>query len=70
MPAPPGPLRDAAAARCRLDGEIAKAQSKLGNASFVERAPAAVVEQEKRRVAEFGDTLDKVLEQLQRLGGD
>ncbi len=54
----------------RLDGEIAKAQSKLGNASFVERAPAAVVEQEKRRVAEFGATLDKVREQLARLGAD
>ncbi len=54
----------------RLQGEIAKAQSKLGNASFVERAPAAVVEQERRRVADFGDTLDKVREQLQRLGGD
>ncbi len=54
----------------RLQGEIAKAQSKLGNASFVERAPAAVVEQEKRRVAEFGATLDKVREQLVRLGAD
>ncbi len=53
----------------RLEAEIAKAQAKLGNASFVERAPAAVVEQEQRRVAEFGATRDKVLEQLARLGG-
>src|SRR3546814_212085 len=30
----------------RLEREIAKAQGKLSNASFVERAPAAVVEQE------------------------
>ena len=29
----------------RLEGEIPKAMAKLGNASFVERAPAAVVEQ-------------------------
>ena len=37
----------------RLEGEIAKATAKLGNASFVERAPAAVVEQEKKRLADF-----------------
>ena len=51
----------------RLQGEIAKAEAKLGNASFVQRAPAEVVEQERRRVAEFGATLDKVREQLARL---
>ncbi len=51
----------------RLEGEITKAQAKLGNASFVERAPAAVVEQEKQRVAQFGVTLDKVREQLAKL---
>ena len=51
----------------RLEGEITKAQSKLSNASFVERAPAAVVEQEKERTAQFGLTLEKVRQQLQRL---
>ena len=33
--------------------EIAKCNGKLGNASFVDRAPAAVVDQEKARLAEF-----------------
>jgi valyl-tRNA synthetase len=51
----------------RLEGEIAKANGKLSNASFVERAPAAVVEQEKTRLAQFGETLDKVREQRARL---
>jgi valyl-tRNA synthetase len=51
----------------RLEGEIAKAQAKLGNASFVERAPAAVVAQEKERLAGFGSTLEKVREQFGRL---
>lgn len=51
----------------RLENEIAKAQAKLGNASFVERAPAAVVEQEKQRVAEYGATLGKIKEQLAKL---
>ena len=42
----------------RLDGEIAKANAKLGNESFVGRAPAAVVDQEKKRVADFTATID------------
>ncbi|HXF44897.1 MAG TPA: valine--tRNA ligase [Burkholderiaceae bacterium] len=52
----------------RLENEIRKAQSKLGNASFVERAPPAVVAQEKERLANFGATLAKVREQYARLG--
>jgi len=51
----------------RLEGEIHKAQAKLSNASFVERAPAAVVAQEKERVEQFGQTLEKVRQQLARL---
>ena len=51
----------------RLQNEITKANGKLSNASFVERAPAAVVEQEKLRVAQFGETLQKVQEQLAKL---
>ncbi len=48
----------------RLSGEITKAQAKLGNASFVERAPAQVVEQERKRMDEFGITLKQL--QVQR----
>jgi valyl-tRNA synthetase len=51
----------------RLENEIRKAEGKLGNASFVERAPAAVVAQEKERLAGFGATLAKVRDQLGRL---
>ncbi len=51
----------------RLEGEIRKAEVKLGNASFVDRAPAIVVQQEKDRLAGFGATLAKVREQLERL---
>jgi valyl-tRNA synthetase len=51
----------------RLENEIRKAEVKLGNASFVERAPAAVVAQEKERLAGFGATLAKVRDQLGRL---
>src|SRR5699024_959415 len=51
----------------RLQNEITKANGKLSNASFGERAPAAVVEQEKLRVAQFGETLQKVQDQLAKL---
>ena len=51
----------------RLEGEIVKAQAKLGNESFVARAPAAIVEQEKKRLAEFIATVEKLKQQLARL---
>ena len=51
----------------RLSGEIAKANGKLTNESFVARAPVAVVEQEKARVAEFSASLEKLTTQLAKL---
>jgi valyl-tRNA synthetase len=51
----------------RLEGEISKANAKLGNESFVARAPAQVVAQEKERLATFGATLAKLREQFEKL---
>jgi valyl-tRNA synthetase len=51
----------------RLEGEIAKAEKKLATPSFVERAPAAVVAQERERLAGFQATLAKVTAQHERL---
>ncbi|MFM8464676.1 MAG: class I tRNA ligase family protein, partial [Burkholderiaceae bacterium] len=51
----------------RLESEIQKAQAKLGNDSFVARAPAAVVAQEKERLENFSATLQKVQQQLAQL---
>ncbi len=64
--------RDAEIARldkevARLSGEIVKATAKLGNTSFVDRAPAAVVDQEKKRLADFESTLEKVRAQRAKL---
>ncbi len=66
---------DVAAERERLDKEIArlsneitKAHAKLGNESFVARAPAVVVEQEKKRLEEFASTLGQLQAQRKKLG--
>ncbi|HRK39491.1 MAG TPA: class I tRNA ligase family protein, partial [Burkholderiaceae bacterium] len=52
----------------RLETELAKANGKLGNEAFVAKAPAAVLEQERKRVADFSATLAKIKDQLSRLG--
>ncbi|ART58482.1 valine--tRNA ligase [Acidovorax carolinensis] len=52
----------------RIDGEITKANAKLSNEAFVAKAPAAVIEQEKKRIADFGSTLTRLRDQLARLG--
>jgi valyl-tRNA synthetase len=66
---------DIAAEKIRLAKEIEKLQklieiasNKLGNESFVARAPAAVIDQEKQRVADFSATLEQLKPQLAKLG--
>ncbi len=51
----------------RVEGEIVKATAKLGNAGFVERAPAAVVAQEQERLENFNSLVEKLRVQLGRL---
>ena len=51
----------------RLQAEAEKSQARLASASFVERAPAAVVAQERERLAGFTQSLDRLRDQLQRL---
>jgi len=51
----------------RLEAEINKANAKLNNESFVARAPAQVVEQEKARLASFTSDIDKLQSQLHKL---
>ena len=52
----------------RLQNEITKAGAKLDNEAFVAKAPPAVIEEAKKRVADFTATLAKVQEQLVKLG--
>ena len=51
----------------RLEGEVVKAEGKLANQSFVARAPAAVVQQEQQRLADFKQALHRLRDQRGRL---
>jgi valyl-tRNA synthetase len=51
----------------RIEGEIRKCEGKLGNANFVDHAPAAVVEQERNRLADWSTQLDALRGQAARL---
>ena len=51
----------------RLEGEIGKANGKLSNEAFVAKAPPAVIDQERKRVADFEATLKKMKAQLAQL---
>lgn len=51
----------------RIEGEMAKAETQLGNESFVARAPAQVVAQMRERLVNFSSTLEKLREQFAKL---
>jgi valyl-tRNA synthetase len=53
----------------RLRNDIARATQKLANASFVGRAPASVVAEERARLQANEATLQKVSAQIDRLSG-
>jgi valyl-tRNA synthetase len=52
----------------RIEVEIGKCNAKLGTPTFVANAPAAVVDQERQRLADFSTTIGALREQLGRLG--
>ena len=67
-------LIDKQAETLRLEKELAKLRkevergvAKLGNAAFVQRAPAAVVEKEQVRVAELQNAAQKLEQQLAQM---
>jgi valyl-tRNA synthetase len=51
----------------RVEGELAKSQGKLANATFVDNAPAAVVDQERQRLADWTAQRDALAQQRARL---
>ncbi|HUQ27139.1 MAG TPA: valine--tRNA ligase [Usitatibacter sp.] len=52
----------------QLENDVSKARAKLANASFVERAPKNVVDQENARLAGFEAKLIDLRTQLRKLG--
>jgi valyl-tRNA synthetase len=63
----PSEAFDAAEARARIEkrreqlrGEIERAERKLANESFVAKAPAAVVEEERRKLEEYREALRRM----------
>ncbi len=51
----------------RLEKEVKRAQGKLANKNFVEKAPAHIVEEEREKEKEYKSMLSKVLERLDEL---
>ena len=51
----------------RLEGEIDRIVRKLSNEGFVAKAPAAVVEGEKAKMAKYQENLDGVIAALEKL---
>lgn len=51
----------------KLVQDIERTETKLGNAAFVEKAPAEVVANERNRVAENKLAVEKLLEQIQKI---
>ena len=67
---------DVGAERARLEkelqkqnGELSRIQGKLSNASFIDRAPEAVVSNERQKQQAAEDAVQAITSQLQRLEG-
>ena len=53
--------------KARLEGEIKRASGMLANPKFVDKAPAAKVEEEKAKLLKYTETLEQVTERLSQL---
>ena len=51
----------------RLDGEVKRIGGKLGNAGFVDKAPADVIDKERAKLAEAEQARARLLEQRERI---
>ena len=53
--------------KAKVEGEIERIEKKLSNEGFVSKAPAAVVEGEKAKMAKYRETLDGIISALNAL---
>ena len=54
--------------KVRLEGEIKRVEGKLSNKGFTDKAPANVVEEERKKGEGYKAMLEKVLESLAKMG--
>ncbi|MBQ9200144.1 MAG: valine--tRNA ligase [Lachnospiraceae bacterium] len=54
--------------KTRLEGEIKRASGMLNNPKFVDKAPAAKVEEERAKLKKYTETLEQVTERIAQLG--
>jgi valyl-tRNA synthetase len=52
----------------KIDSEISKVEQKLANPNFTQKVPATVLEEHKKRIADWQSTRDHVLAALKALG--
>ncbi|MGN0393918.1 MAG: valine--tRNA ligase, partial [Coprococcus sp.] len=53
--------------KTRLEGEIKRASGMLANPKFVDKAPAAKVEEEKAKLAKYTEMAEQVADRLSQL---
>ncbi len=53
--------------KAKLEGEIKRVEGKLSNKGFTDKAPAAVVEEERQKGEKYKAMLEKVLESLSKM---
>ena len=53
--------------KTKLEAEIKRVEGKLSNKGFTDKAPAAVVEEERRKGEKYRDMLEKVLESISKM---
>ena len=51
----------------KLEANCEKSNAKLGNPGFVDKAPEAVVNKERARVAEMESAMNKLKQQLEKI---
>jgi valyl-tRNA synthetase len=51
----------------KLHKEAARISGKLNNAGFVDKAPAAVVDKEKEKLADYNQSIEKLETQLEKI---
>ena len=54
----------------RLAGELKRSEGMLGNPNFVNKAPAAKIEEEKAKLEKYQGMMAQVKERLSQLGAD